>query len=194
VTWSKPVSLDDVKLIKNVFGVTVNDVLVSALTAAFRYGFSHHAHYKHARRPQPASDPCGEQVVSSRDRSAIGKGPAHRHSRYLSECPTFTFFVLRSSFFVLCSSLFVLRSSFLRVVGLAVSLRSLDDWEMGNKVCTVWLYFPVSEEDPVVRLRTVHDRMNRLKTLPAAPIQYFNTRVRATHVCRVVGRVVLRSD
>jgi hypothetical protein len=36
VTWSKPVSLDDVKLIKNVFGVTVNDVLVSALTAAFR--------------------------------------------------------------------------------------------------------------------------------------------------------------
>ncbi len=40
VTWSKPVSLDDVKLIKNVFGVTVNDVLVSALTAAFRYGFS----------------------------------------------------------------------------------------------------------------------------------------------------------
>jgi hypothetical protein len=36
VTWSKPVSLDDVKYIKNVFGVTVNDVLVSALTAAFR--------------------------------------------------------------------------------------------------------------------------------------------------------------
>jgi hypothetical protein len=28
--------LDDVKYIKNVFGVTVNDVLVSALTAAFR--------------------------------------------------------------------------------------------------------------------------------------------------------------
>ncbi len=73
-------------------------------------------------------------------------------------------------------------------MGLAVSLRSLDDWEMGNKVCTVWLYFPVSEEDPVARLRTVHDRMNRLKTLPAAPIQYFNTRVRATRVCRVVLR------
>jgi hypothetical protein len=37
VTWSKPVNLDDVKLIKNTFGVTVNDVLVAALTAAFRY-------------------------------------------------------------------------------------------------------------------------------------------------------------
>jgi hypothetical protein len=59
-----------------------------------------------------------------------------------------------------------------------VSLRSLDDWEMGNKVCTVWLYFPVSEADPVARLRIVHERMNRLKSLPAATIQYFNTRVR----------------
>lgn len=37
VTWSKAVNLDDVKLIKNTFKVTVNDVLVSALTAAFRF-------------------------------------------------------------------------------------------------------------------------------------------------------------
>ena len=60
---------------------------------------------------------------------------------------------------------------------MAVSLRSLDDWELGNKVCTVWLYFPVSEEDPIARLRVVHERMDRLKTRPAAPIQYFHMRV-----------------
>jgi hypothetical protein len=35
------VSLNDVKFIKNAFGVTVNDVLVSALTAAFRYAYTH---------------------------------------------------------------------------------------------------------------------------------------------------------
>jgi hypothetical protein len=59
-----------------------------------------------------------------------------------------------------------------------VSLRSLDDWELGNKVCTVWLYFPVSEADPLRRLQVVHERMHLLKTRPAAPIQYFHMRVR----------------
>ncbi len=36
VAWSAPISLDDVKLVKNVMGATVNDVLVAALTASLR--------------------------------------------------------------------------------------------------------------------------------------------------------------
>jgi len=36
VAWSTPISLDDVKLVKNVMGATVNDVLVAALTASLR--------------------------------------------------------------------------------------------------------------------------------------------------------------
>jgi len=36
VAWSEPISLEDVKLVKNVMGATVNDVLVAALTGALR--------------------------------------------------------------------------------------------------------------------------------------------------------------
>lgn len=36
VAWSEPISLDDVKLVKNVMGATVNDVLVAALTGSLR--------------------------------------------------------------------------------------------------------------------------------------------------------------
>ena len=36
VAWSDPISLDDVKLVKNVMGATVNDVLVAALTGSLR--------------------------------------------------------------------------------------------------------------------------------------------------------------
>jgi len=112
VTWSKPVSLMDVKFIKNVFGVTVNDVLVSALTAAFRSYLL-------------GTDQLRESDV---------------------------------------------------LVSIPVSVRRLDDWEMGNKVCTLWLSIPVKEEDSIERLKTVQRRMDRLKSLPFAAIQYFNMR------------------
>lgn len=36
VAWSEPISLEDVKLVKNVMGATVNDVLVAALTGSLR--------------------------------------------------------------------------------------------------------------------------------------------------------------
>lgn len=36
VAWSEPIDLEDVKLVKNVMGATVNDVLMAALTGALR--------------------------------------------------------------------------------------------------------------------------------------------------------------
>lgn len=36
VAWSEPISLEDVKLVKNVMGATVNDVLMAALTGGLR--------------------------------------------------------------------------------------------------------------------------------------------------------------
>eukprot|EP00128_Syssomonas_multiformis_P000902 Colp12_sorted_trinity150504_noHs@85 len=36
VAWSKPISLDDVKTVKNEFGATVNDVMVSVLAQTFK--------------------------------------------------------------------------------------------------------------------------------------------------------------
>lgn len=59
---------------------------------------------------------------------------------------------------------------------------------MGNKVCTVWLYFPVSQADPLERLHEVQKRMNELKRLPVAPIQYMNLRVRSKLTIRPMNQ------
>ncbi len=107
MTWSKPVSLDDVKLIKNVFGVTVNDVLVSALTAAFRYGFSHGAH----TTTSPTRGTHNPLLTRVGSRSYLLETDQLLEKDLLTAIPgTSPNVVLRSSFFVLRSSFFALRS------------------------------------------------------------------------------------
>ena len=112
VCFVNDVNLDEVKEIKNRYNVTVNDVLVSALTGAFR-----------------------EYILKSE-----GK---------LKDKDLLTY--------------------------IPVSMRKPNDWELGNKVSIVWAEFPLDIEDPVQRLKEIHNRMQKIKMSTEPLLAYYST-------------------
>lgn len=53
-----------------------------------------------------------------------------------------------------------------------VSMRKADDWSLGNKAVTLWLWLPVSIADPIKRLKEVKRRMDALKSSPEPVVSY----------------------
>eukprot|EP01135_Chromosphaera_perkinsii_P008026 Nk52_evm98s1073 gene=Nk52_evmTU98s1073 len=56
--------------------------------------------------------------------------------------------------------------------GIPVSLRSWDDWSLGNKVCMANLWLPMDKTSPIDRLEAVKERMNNLKKGPDVLLSY----------------------
>lgn len=106
VAWSRGLSLDDVKIIKNICGGTVNDVLVAALTGGLR-------------------------------RYMIQKGADVEGLSFRAAMP--------------------------------VNIRPPEKMEeLGNEFGIVYPTLPVGIEDPIERLKIVHDRMEEIKSTPEA--------------------------
>ena len=110
VAWSHALSLADVKMVKNICGGTVNDVLVSALTGGLR-------------------------------RYMIEKGAKVDGLSFRAAMP--------------------------------VNIRPPDKMEeLGNQFGIVYPTLPVGVEDPIERMKVVHDRMEEIKSTPEAFVAF----------------------
>jgi len=109
VAWAEPLALDEVKAVSKAFGCTVNDVLIAAVTGAFR-----------------------QYMIS------VGDDP--------EDLPD-----IRAT--------------------VPVNLRPLEHaQELGNHFGLVFLSLPLSIDNPLERMYTVHERMNELKSSKQAAV------------------------
>ena len=110
IDYVENISLNEIKMIKDHYKVTVNDVMISALTGAIR-------------------DSIIKSEGELKDRELLGCIP--------------------------------------------VSMRKENDWDLGNKVSSAWIWLPLYIEDPVERLNEIHKRMNKLKSSGEPVAGYF---------------------
>lgn len=63
------------------------------------------------------------------------------------------------------------------VLGVPVSLRGHDEWQLANRSTIVCIWLPLSYEDPMKRLAEVKRRMSKMKESPEPRVQYFGNQV-----------------
>eukprot|EP00005_Dracoamoeba_jomungandri_P012136 CAMPEP_0174266068 /NCGR_PEP_ID=MMETSP0439-20130205/28816_1 /TAXON_ID=0 /ORGANISM="Stereomyxa ramosa, Strain Chinc5" /LENGTH=393 /DNA_ID=CAMNT_0015352821 /DNA_START=206 /DNA_END=1384 /DNA_ORIENTATION=- len=62
-------------------------------------------------------------------------------------------------------------------IGIPVNLRPPSDKVLGNKIGTVWVFLPITEEDPLKRLKNVKRQMDTLKSSPESYFTYLFAQV-----------------